>query len=90
MAPTWVSAIEILGTTVSSGFPITINIRGCLPRTSDQINCKLRTLHSMLEVIIIDEISMVSNETLINVHKRFCEIFGCSEANVLQVNRFFF
>ena len=49
---------------------------------SDQIKCKLRTLHSVLEVIIIDEISMVYNKTLINVKKRFCEIFGCSEANL--------
>ena len=47
----------------------------------DQIKCKLRNLYSELEVIIIDKISMVSNKTLFNVHKRLCEIFGCSEAN---------
>ena len=48
---------------------------------SDQIKYKLRNLYSELEVIIINEISMVSNNTLLNVHKRSCEVFGCSEVN---------
>ena len=25
---------------------------------------------------------MMSNKTLLNVHKRLCEVFGCSEANL--------
>ena len=48
---------------------------------SDKIKCKLRNLYSELEVIIIDEKSMLSNKTLLNVHKRLCEIFWCSEGN---------
>ena len=81
LAPTGVSAINISGTTINSGLAIPINIRGPLPRMSDQIKCKLRNLYSELEVIIIDEISMVSKKTLLNVHKRLFEIFRCSEAN---------
>lgn len=48
---------------------------------SDQIKCKLRNFYSELEVVMIGEISAVSNKPLLNVHKRLCEIFGCSEAN---------
>ena len=81
LAPTGASVINISGTTINSGLAIPINLRGLLPRLSDQIKCKLHTLFSELEVIIIDKISMVSNKTLLNVHKKLCEIFGCSEAN---------
>ena len=81
LAPNGVSAINISGTTINSGLAIPVNIRGPLPRMFDQIKCKLRKLYSELEVFIIDEISMVSNKTLLNVHKRLCEIFGCTEAN---------
>ena len=49
---------------------------------SDQNKCKLRNLYSELEVIIIDEISMVSNKMLLNVQKRLCETFGCNNANL--------
>ena len=67
-----------------------INIRGPLPRMSDQIKCKLRNLYSELEVIITDEISMVSKKTLLSVHKRLCEILGVEKKSLLQVKRLFF
>ena len=51
---------------------------------SDQNKCKLRNLYIELEVVIIDEISMMSNEMLLSVHKRLRETFGCSEANALN------
>ena len=38
----------------------------------------LQNKYSQLSVIIIDEISMVSNKPLLNVHQRLVEIFGCS------------
>ena len=38
-------------------------------------------MHSEAEVIVTDEISMVSNKALQNMHERLCEISGCSEAN---------
>ena len=31
-------------------------------------------------VVLIDEISMVSNNRLLHIHKRLCEIFGCLES----------
>ena len=80
LAPTGASAINISGTTINSGLAISINIRGLLPRMSDQIKCKLHNLYSKLEVII-DEISMLSNKTLLHVHKRLCEIFWCIKAS---------
>ena len=35
--------------------------------------------YSMAEVFIINEISMVSNTKLLHIHKRLCEILGCSK-----------
>ena len=40
------------------------------------MKCSLKNHLSDLKVIIIDEISMVSNELLFNVHLRLNEIFG--------------
>ena len=44
----------------------------------DQIKCKFSNLYSELEVIIIDELSMMFNKMLLNVHKKLCEIFRLS------------
>ena len=48
------------------------------PKLSDAKCSELRNLYSEIEVIIIDEISMVSNITLTHIHQRLCEIFGCN------------
>ena len=69
LAPTGVSALNILRATINSG---------PLLRTSDQDKCKTRNLYSELEVIMVYEISMVSDKMLFNVHRRLCEIFGCN------------
>ena len=39
LAPSGVSAINISGTTINPGWAIPINIRGPLPRMSNQIKC---------------------------------------------------
>ena len=49
-----------------------------MPRLLDSERVRLRNLYS--EVVIIDEISMFSNICLLHIHKRPCEIFGCSES----------
>ena len=49
-----------------------------MPRLLDSERVRLRNLYS--EVVIIDEISMFSNICLLHIHKRLCEIFGCSES----------
>ena len=49
-----------------------------IPKLSDKKRCMLQNKYSQLSVIIIDEILMVSNKLLLNVHQRLVEIFGCS------------
>ena len=40
---------------------------------------KLRTLLKDLELIIVDEISMINSDMLYNIHERLCEIFYPSQ-----------
>ena len=47
-----------------------------MPPLTENIKCSLRKHLSDLKVIIIDEISMVSNELLFYVHLLLNEIFG--------------
>ena len=74
LAPTGVAAINIDGTTIHSGLGI-FNNNECFP-LSDKLKTSLRNKLSEVCVIIVDEISMVSNVMLLNVHTRLCEIFG--------------
>ena len=79
LAPTGVAAINVDRTTIHSGLGIPVNRRTqALPKFSDAKRSELRNLYSEIEVIIIDEISMVSNITLTHIHQRLCEIFGCN------------
>ena len=65
LAPTGVASINVDGTTIHSGLGIPVNCRTqALPKPSDAKRSELRNLYSEIEVIIIDEISMVSNITL--------------------------
>ena len=50
-----------------------------MPRLGDKMRSKLRNKLSEVGVIIIDEISMVSNLLLLYIHQRLTEVFGCSE-----------
>ena len=49
-----------------------------IPKLSDKKRCMLQNKYSQLSVIIIDEISMVSNKLLLNVHQWLVEVFSCS------------
>ena len=81
LAPTGVAAINIDGTTINSGLSIPPYVNGyTLPRLSDSERGRLRNLYSEVLVVLIDEISMVSNIRLLHIHKRLCEIFGCLES----------
>lgn len=75
-APTGVSAININGTTVNTALSIPKEVGDILPAMSDQKRTQLRLSLSQLKLIIIDEISMVSNTTLLHIHQRLKEIFG--------------
>ena len=76
MAPTGVAAININGTTMHTALAIPKQSGHNLPAISDQKKTQLRILLTELKVIIIDEISMVSNVMLMNIHNRLKEIFA--------------
>lgn len=80
MAPTGIAAININGTTIHTALGIPV---GCfkknLPKLSDQRRSTLRNQLNELKVIIIDEISMVSNYMLLHINLRLIEIFGNKE-----------
>ena len=81
LAPTGVAAINVNRTTINSGLSIPPYVkRYTLQRLSDSEQGRLRNLYSEVLVVLIDEISMVSNICLLHIHKRLCEIFGCSES----------
>ena len=79
LAPTGVAAININGNTIHSGLGIPDECQGLVvPKLSDKKRCTLRMQLSDVKVVIIDEISMVSNKLLLYVHQRLLDIFGCS------------
>ena len=74
LAPTGVSAININGTTIYSS--LNIPCRGKLMPFSDENRAELRNKYSGVQIVIIDEISMVSGKLLYQIHKRLNEIFS--------------
>ncbi|XP_057316850.1 uncharacterized protein LOC130657876 [Hydractinia symbiolongicarpus] len=81
LAPTGVAAINIEGNTIHSavGIPADRNFTKNISKLSDKKKCMLRNKPSELSVIVIDEISMVSNKLLLHIHQRLTEIFGCAD-----------
>ena len=77
MAPAGVAAIQVDGTTIhiASGIPVG-HFGTKLPPLHDKIKCSLRNHLSDVKGIIIDEISIISNELLFYIHLRLNEIFG--------------
>ena len=75
-APTGVAAININGTTINTGLAIPKESGDRMPPMSDQRRTLLRIALSELKLIIIDEISMVSNIMLLHIHQRLKDIFG--------------
>ena len=77
MAPTGVAAINIDGATIHTALNIPISQFGKkLSPLSEKMRLSLRNKLSDLKVIIIDKISMVSNDLLFHIHLRLTEIFG--------------
>ncbi len=75
MAPTGVAAININGTTVNTALAIPRECGNNVPAMSDQRRTQMRLSLAELKLIIIDEISMVSNMGLLHIHQRLKEIF---------------
>ena len=79
LASTGVAAINIEGITIHSGLGKPIGHHGNnVPRLSDKMRSKLRNKLPEVGVIIIDEISMVSNILLLYIHQRLVMMLGCS------------
>ena len=78
IAPTGVAAINIDGTTINTALGIPISRSVNLNKLSDSLRCTLRNDYSEVAAVIIDEISMVSNVRLYQIHVRLCEIFNAS------------
>ena len=80
LAPTGVAAVNIDGSTIHSALGISPerNYGKNVAKMSDKRRSLLRNKLSELCIIIIDEISMVSNVLLLHIHQRLMEIFGCS------------
>lgn len=75
MAPTGVAAINIDGTTINTALAIPREPPDSLSGMSDEKRTQMRLSLSELKLIIIDEISMVANITLIHINQRLKEIF---------------
>ena len=92
LAPTGVAAVNIDGTTIHSGLGIYSKIFAPL---SDKSRASFRIKLSEVTTVIIDEISMVSDVLLKDIHVRICEITGVNTAipfagkTVLAVGDFF-
>ena len=91
LAPTGVAAINIDGTTVNTGLAIPKETGEYLPAMSDQRKTQYRISLKDLKLIIIDQISMVGNITLLHIHQRLKDIFGvpsidlCADISIIAV-----
>ena len=76
-APTGVAAVNIGGATINTALAIPKNVCGDnLGPLSDQRKSSLRCKLCGLKLIIIDEVSMISNVRLKHIHERLAEVFG--------------
>jgi hypothetical protein len=75
MAPTGVAAININGTTVNTAPAIPRECGNNVPAMSDQRRTQMRLSLAEFKLVIIDEISIVSNMGLLHIHQRLKEIF---------------
>ena len=78
LAPAGITAINIDGTKIHSALHIPVgNFKKHLPALNGKVRSSLRYKFSKVKAIIIDEISMVSNDLLFHNHLRLLGIFGC-------------
>ena len=82
MAPTGVAAVNTSGTTVNTGLAIPKHAGINLPPLPDQKETLLRLGLRELKLLIIDEISMVSNNRLLHIRQRLKKTFGTSSSKI--------
>lgn len=79
-APTGKAAFNIDGSTLHASFSLPFNQKkGKLSRLSDDKANTTRVAYQNLQLIIIDEISMVSSKTLFYINQRLQQIFNSNE-----------
>ena len=74
LAPTGVASVNVNGTTVYSTFGLPH--RGKLFPLDRNTLAALRNKYTEVELIILDEISMVSKKVFYQIHRRIIEIFN--------------
>lgn len=79
MAPTGTAAFTISGVTIHTGLHIPLTTGGQYQKLSDEKRNTLRAKTEQLHIVIIDEISMVSNILLKFISERLCEIKGSTD-----------
>ena len=87
LAPTGVAAINIhVGrNTINSGLAISKNIFGeHVGPLSDESKSALRAKLSNLKLLVIDEVSMVSNLMLKYIHKKLKEIYSTPDTGLVE------
>ena len=82
-APTGIAAFSIQGLTIHRLFQLPIE-HGGTPKYRPLSDASLKILRSQFRdvaLIIVDEVSMVSNVYLLYIHLRLAEIFNTSDVN---------
>ena len=82
MASTGVAAINIDGTRINTALAIPKETGDNLPAMSDQKKTQMRMSLADLKVIIIDEIPVVANTTLLHIHQTLKEVFSTSNVHL--------
>ena len=77
-APTGVAAFNIQGMTLHSALLLSTSRSTSLPLTQDKLNT-LRTKLSNLQLLIIDEVSMVGSNLLLQIHRRLQQLKGSKD-----------
>ena len=79
LAQTGVAAANINETKMNSALAIPKKTNAFqINQLSDKVPSTLRDKYDEVKVLIIDEISMVSNSKFLDIHQRFVDIFGSS------------
>ena len=88
MAPTGVTALNINGTTIHTALSIPKESGDFVLPMSDRERTQLRLTLSELKIIIVGEISMVADTTLLHIHQRLKEILNQPNSELLPCMSF--
>ena len=78
-APTGVAAFNIQGMTLHSALLLGTSMFSCQPLTQDKLST-LRVKMSNLQLLIIDEVSMVGSNMLLLIHRRLQQLKGSPDS----------